>query len=229
MRHGACVMFLWYLGHMTLLLCTQCQEPVLSPRKTQRDAFNRRGRIYCSDACGKAAHAQASSERALARWESGELREIIEARMNSDRNPMRSEGCVEKMKSTRAAAGNHRPQIRGGNGAPMAEPQRRLADFLGWKTEFPVGIRDGLTPVKYSLDIAHPALKICVEVDGRSHHGGRRVQDAKRDARLASLGWHTFRFSNQEAMELTADCAREVWSTTLKLRGLTPTEWDLDL
>ena len=131
---------------------------------------------------------------------------------------------VEKMKATLKRIG-HKPRLRYGNGHGLTEPQRVLSEFLGWPTEVPITIGDGELPSAYSADIAHPTMKVCVEVDGGSHASlERRAADHQRDARLASVGWLTFRFSNRDAMELTADCAREVLSTTSRWKARTPTE-----
>jgi hypothetical protein len=138
------------------------------------------------------------------------------------RNPMRFEENREKMKATLAEIG-HRPRIRGGNGKPAPEPQRRLAEFLGWPMEVIVAPSDGEMPYHYKIDIAHPTMKVCVEVDGGSHFSlARQESDRRRDARLSALGWLTFRFSNAAAMERTAECAQTVLSTTSKWQARTP-------
>jgi hypothetical protein len=139
------------------------------------------------------------------------------------RNPMRLQENREKMKATLAEIG-HKPRSQGGNGKPMPEPQRRLAEFLGWPTEQVVVPKDGTMPWHYKLDIAHPTMKVCVEVDGGSHCSlARRESDRRRDERLSRLGWLTFRFSNRDAMERTAECARTVLSTTSRWQARTPT------
>lgn len=84
--------------------------------------------------------------------------------------------------------------------------------------------KDGEMPYHYNADIAHPSMMVCVEVDGGSHFGlDRQASDRRRDERLSRAGWLTFRFSNQEAMERTAECAATVLSTTSKWKARTPT------
>ncbi len=53
---------------------------------------------------------------------------------------------------------------------------------------------------KYRLDIAFPALKICVEFDGREWHSSpsQKARDRRRDKHLESLGWVTLRFSGSQ-------------------------------
>jgi Protein of unknown function (DUF559) len=117
----------------------------------------------------------------------------------------------------------HKPNQRGGNGSGPTEPQKRLAEYLGWPMEVALAPGDGERPYHYRADIAHPSMKVCVEVDGASHSSlVRQVSDRRKEERLSSLGWLVFRFSNQEAMERTAECARTVLSTTSKWTPRTP-------
>lgn len=142
-------------------------------------------------------------------------RQYASARM-VERNPMRKPEARAKMAATLKQI-RHAPKFRGGNGKPIPEPQRRLAELLGWPTEVTIVPRDGQMPWHYKADMAHPTMKVLVEVDGGSHFSlARRESDARRNIRLAGLGWLTLRFSNQDATERTAECAAMVWSTTLK-------------
>lgn len=135
---------------------------------------------------------------------------------------MRDPATREKMAASLRAIG-HRPPRRGGNGTPMPVAQRMLADLLDWPTEVIYRTNMGQPPWHYKLDIAHPTMKVCVEVDGGSH-AGRKDADDRRDMLLRSRGWLVFRFSNRDAMERTEDCAREVLSTTSKWKERTPIE-----
>ena len=139
-----------------------------------------------------------------------------------ERNPMHRPESRAKMAATLRAI-EHKPRLRGGNGSPMPAAQQALAEILGWPTEVIYTTRTGAPPWHYKLDIVHPTMKVCVEVDGGSHFG-RRDSDDRRDALLRSRGWLVFRFSNQDATERTEECAREVLSTTSKWRARTPTE-----
>lgn len=199
--------------------CTNCGTSV--DLKTQpyyrTAAFRKNGRAWCRDECRDAWVRRDISAR-MARTN----RAHASARMRAN-NPMAREGSREKMKATLAEIG-HRPRERGGNGKPTPEPQQRLADHLGWPVESIVAPGDGERPYHYKLDIAHPLMKVCVEVDGGSHFSlERRAADQRRDERLSRLGWLTFRFSNLEAMERTAECARTVLSTTSKWQARTLT------
>lgn len=185
--------------------------------KGKIDSFRSRGRAYCSDTCRDTWVARDRSER-MARTN----RTHASERMRRN-NPMARPESRAKMAETLHRIG-HRPRQRGGNGSGPTEPQKRLALFLGWPTEVIVAPGDGERPYHYKLDIAHPSMKVCVEVDGGSHClRERQASDRRRDARLASLGWLTYRFSNQEATERTAECARTVLSTTSKWTPRTPT------
>jgi hypothetical protein len=145
------------------------------------------------------------------------------ARMTKS-NPMHDAETRAKVSATLRAM-KHKPALRGGNGAPMPVAQQVLAEFLGWPTEVIYTTYTGEPPWHYKLDIAHPTMKVCVEVDGLSHNTrDRHRADKKRDELLISRGWLVFRFSNQAVMERTEECAREVLSTTSKWKARTPIE-----
>jgi hypothetical protein len=199
--------------------CSQCSAPVDMPNETAARfaTWRKTGRAYCSDQCRAKWLSEASSAR-LSRTN----RVHASARMTAN-NPMARASAREKMRATLAEIG-HKPRIRGGNGMSTPEPQRVLAELLGWPMESIVAPGDGERPYHYKLDIAHPAMKVCVEVDGGSHYSlARQTSDRRRDERLARLGWLTFRFSNRDAMERTAECARTVMSTTSRWQARTPT------
>ena len=199
--------------------CTQCGATVDMPNEPDHRfrTWQKAGRAFCRDAC-RASWVSLESSKRMARTN----RVHASARM-IERNPMARSEVREKMAATLKEI-NHKPRTRGGNGTEIPESQRRLAEFLGWPTETSVPPGDGERPYHYKLDIAHPTMKVCVEVDGGSHFSlKRRESDRRRDERLARLGWLTFRFSNQEAMERTAECARTVLSTTSKWQARTPT------
>jgi len=65
-----------------------------------------------------------------------------------------------------------------------------LAD-LGFIPEFSIPTFMGYGH-HYTADLAHPLLKIDVEIDGGSHKS-RREKDAERDATLRALGWEVLR------------------------------------
>jgi hypothetical protein len=195
--------------------CTECGEPVTLTDRNKIAAWRRSDRAYCSDKHRDAWVRRDSSQR-MARTN----REHASARMKA-RNPMRNPETRAKMAATLREVG-HKPRERGGNGKPLPAGQRALADLLGWPTEVVYPTRTGERPFHYKLDIAHPAMKVCVEVDGGSHWSRRKADD-RRDALLRSRGWLVFRYSNRDAMERTTDCAREVLSTTSKWKARTPT------
>lgn len=197
--------------------CTECGTPVTLTLKARKDSFRRSGRAYCSDDCRDTWVRRDSSQR-MARTN----RVHASERMRRD-NPMHSAEVRGRMSDTLKRIG-HRPPLRGGNGSGLTEPQRLLAECLGWETESVVVPRDGERPYHYRVDIAHPTMKVAVEVDGGSHFSlARQASDQRRDERLSALGWLVFRFSNRDATERTAECARTVLSTTSKWTPRTPT------
>jgi hypothetical protein len=112
---------------------------------------------------------------------------------------------VEKLKVTLKRIG-HKVKPRGGNGKPIPEPQEVLMEYLGagWKSEFAVSCGRPTPPTFpkcYKIDVAHPALKIAIEVDGGSHNSTlARYRDPKKDGKLTELGWKVLRFSNKEIL-----------------------------
>lgn len=197
--------------------CIVCGEPADMSDRHRRYKYKTTGRAYCTPEHAQAWRAQRSSETM-----SRTNRQYASQRMR-ERNPMKDPEVRVKVSRAHKDSG-WAPPVRGGNGAPVPEPQRRLAHLLGWPTETTVVLNDGQAPMSYNLDITHPYMKVCVEVDGRSHDTiQRQSEDQKRDRRLQDRGWLVFRFSNLDAMEHTADCARAVTSTTSKWTPITPT------
>lgn len=153
-------------------------------------------------------------------------RDVHSARMKA-RNPINMPGIAAKMTATRRANGTAGPRVRGGNGYGPTVPEATLAELTGLRlgVAVPTGRPRGTGyPTCYKLDLANLATKLAVEVDGASHLAKvRKVQDAKKDGLLRSLGWTVLRFSNRAVMERSAACALEVLSTISKLKARTRT------
>lgn len=116
---------------------------------------------------------------------------------------MRTPAARKKMKAAMQRIGK-RPLWRGGNGMPMAIPQRTLLAALGngWYAEHVVltkTLRQSSLPHCYKIDIAHPHLMLAIEVDGNSHLARKKL-DQKRDRALTALGWKVLRFRNKEVL-----------------------------
>lgn len=192
--------------------CKRCLGTVVLRGNTTRPP-------YCSEECRVAAVREVSS-RTMASTNG----KYASARMKAN-NPMHR-GCAEVVSATLRRMG-HKPPVRGGNGRPAPEPQRLLAEALGWPMEVvvPTRIPRGAGwPVHYKLDVASREHMVAVEVDGSSHCAlDRRAQDARKDEFLRGLGWTVLRFTNQEVMASLEACVRTVMSTTSKSRGSTTT------
>lgn len=67
----------------------------------------------------------------------------------------------------------------------------------------------------YRLDMYDPVTRTAVELDGRATHAEpiQRARDARRDARLASIGVLTLRFGYRDLVERPAWCREMVTST----------------
>jgi very-short-patch-repair endonuclease len=83
---------------------------------------------------------------------------------------------------------------------------------LGWNPEYFVQTdipRGGKAAscIWYLIDIAFPIQKIAIEIDGGSHLcTAVKERDAKKDLRLADLGWTVLRLSNKQVLEDTGTC-----------------------
>lgn len=149
-------------------------------------------------------------------------RRYASARVKAN-NPMSHPESLEKMKATLAAIGHH-PRQRGGNGASPTAPQSILASLLGWPMEVVVPTGGKYQPHHYKLDIANAAMKVAVEVDGRSHGArARQAADRRKEEWLRGAGWCVLRFTNQEVLAQADRCVQTVLSTTSKWMGRTPT------
>lgn len=128
--------------------------------------------------------------------------------LNSERNHFRDpEKRVEIQAKVHAKLrANGYAQFKGGNGRGLTVPQQMLVDALGWQPEYAVSCGKnpkarGL-PSCYKIDLAEPALMIGIEVDGHSHSAAaRKLEDAKKDAFLSSLGWRIIRFKNADILK----------------------------
>lgn len=80
----------------------------------------------------------------------------------------------------------------------------------GWVIEHTIkvnqGSKKGGLPTYYNIDIAHPQLKIAIEVDGRQHRANfQKKVDLRRDEFLTSLGWKVIRILNKDILNLKND------------------------
>lgn len=187
--------------HTVVTTCRHCPNVVVLRGSVAGKA------PYCSDEC-KRERIRAIASATLSKLN----REHASARMTA-RNPMHRGDARERMVATLRKIG-HKPPTQGGNGHPTPEPQRRLAEALGWPVE--VVVTTGLDraegfPRHYKLDIASADRRVAVEVDGGSHCStARREQDARKDAFLASRGWRVLRFTNEEVLADVERCAEIV-------------------
>jgi very-short-patch-repair endonuclease len=106
---------------------------------------------------------------------------------------------------------------RGGNGK-TTKPQEILYNLLGdgWIMEFAINTKDvrekfNKIPNSYKTDIAHPDLKISIEIDGMGHKLKKKMElDLKKTQVLNSLGWKVLRFWNKEVMTNQQMCLQKI-------------------
>lgn len=205
---------------VVVLPCTGCGKPAAMSGAAGLQ-LARRGRAYCSEGCKLEVVRRISSETA-ARTN----RKYASERMRN-RNPM-AKSEVRRTQTAAMKAIAWRPKVRGGNGR-TTEPQRMLAEALGWPTEVVVKTgaraagREDL-PNAYKIDIALEEMRIAVEVDGASHRTllGKE-QDARKTAFLEAHGWTVLRFWNSQVLKDLAGCVQTVMSTTSRSRATTTT------
>lgn len=96
------------------------------------------------------------------------------------------------------------------------------ATIEGWKANLKLSFGSST----YALDIAFPALRLAVEIDGRSYHenDGSFARDRRRDRVLAEHGWQTIRFTAAEVLGDPVEFVRSVCAVLdarARLLGLT--------
>jgi hypothetical protein len=189
--------------------------------KYQKDSIHRNGYAYCSKECGKKALAQASS-KTMANT-NRKYSAKISARMK-ERNPMKNPETREKVSKALVLMG-HKPKERLGNGKEMAIPQAVL--MVALRKLSPVAEYSVLTkakpgsgyPPNYKIDIAFPAVKMAIEVDGNSHCALiRQAQDKKKDDFLNLSGWTVLRVRNKQVMDRLSETVTFI---TSKLKEIT--------
>lgn len=99
----------------------------------------------------------------------------------------------------------HKPCVHGGNGRGPTEAQQAMASVLdsSWVVEYALslGPRQAGYPTHYKLDLANLAMRVAIEVDGRSHYSEvKKAQDEKKAEKLASLGWDVLHFWNWDIL-----------------------------
>lgn len=186
--------------------CSWCGKEMTIVDPTACSNFRMRGRAYCTPEHGRLGMGKLIGDALRGRSSPSSSR-----RMTLD-NPMSNPETREKVAETLRSIGA-RPSIRGGNGKPLPEPQRRLLEALGseWVAEHAVGTGRGSRalglPSHYKIDIANLRLMIAIEVDGSSHSAiARQEADHRKDVFLRSLGWTVVRFSNALVMSDLEAC-----------------------
>lgn len=118
---------------------------------------------------------------------------------------------------------------RGGNGKTTPE-QESLAQALDLPMEYPIPTAPAKAhfpslPHCYKVDVACPATKVAIEVDGASHKTKKwKFLDARKTGVLEHLGWCVLRFSNEEVRKNLAEVVARVRScTTLRSKISTTT------
>ncbi len=108
-----------------------------------------------------------------------------------------------------------------GSGA-RADSERRLVAALrrkgvhGWSCNLAVSDERGLIGI---VDLAFPAFRLVIELDGRAWHVDRdRFQrDRSRQNRLVAAGWTVLRFTWEDVAYRLSDVLKEINAATARL------------
>ena len=209
------------------------RRPIREKRQVQRQCVNCNKPFlasgwkitYPTPSCGPQCAKQHKSKVSSATM--GMTNRVHAAERMRTNNPMHNAAVREKVARTLKATGCQ-PKIRGGNGCGPTHCEQLLLDALSvhgyiWQFVVKTGKHPGC-PNHYKIDLAHPTMKIAVEVDGASHGSKlRQKQDAKKTAFLVGCGWKVFRFKNQHVLTELSSITSKLMACTLTLpTGLSP-------
>jgi len=89
--------------------------------------------------------------------------------------------------------------------APQSMLQRAIC--TRWPGEAVAEYKGAVPWRGFRLDVAFPAIRLCIEVDGWEHHGRYKEdfkRDRERDRMLKLCGWRVFRFYASEILQQPA-------------------------
>ena len=129
-------------------------------------------------------------------------------------NPMSNPETVQKMRKKLIG---RTFLSRGGNGK-ITPQQEHLFGLLGqgWIMELPILTKEYVGKQKslpncYKVDIGNPALKLLIEIDGKSHTTKKwKYLDKRKTEILTSLGWRILRFWNEEVTTNPTSCIQKI-------------------
>lgn len=179
-----------------MLVTIQCETCGITAEKKWRPAQEKHPR-FCSKPCAL------TYVRTTDEWKTA-----CQKYLRSEENPLHVNNprrAVSQAKAQTTLRERGYQHLTGGNGTGHTVPQKLLMARLGWPAEEVVctGLPSPY-PHYYKLDIAHPTLKIDVELDGQSHSSTkRRESDARRDSFLREQGWIVLRIPNKRVLEET--------------------------
>jgi very-short-patch-repair endonuclease len=104
--------------------------------------------------------------------------------------------------------------LQAASSGARSEAERLLVKLLreggitGWQTNYPIG--------PYKVDVAFPASKVVIEVDGWAYHSDQSVfqTDRKRQNYLTLMGWQVLRFTWLDLVEYPQRVIAEIRAAT---------------
>jgi hypothetical protein len=205
--------------------CEQCGKEFTFKSSGKRNNEKRR---FCGNSCA-AKWRMAQPERkelakeymprawaaSAATWK-GRTHPGASARMKAN-NPNQTPEWKEKM--SRIMSGRTF-LARGGNGK-LTPQQEAVANALGLPMEYSIPTRPvkhlfKSLPTCYKVDVADPARKLAIEIDGQTHNTKKwKFLDKRKTGVLNALGWSVLRFSNQRVDSDLETVLREIREFTV--------------
>ncbi len=196
--------------------CANCGKTVIVKTKARGavayksyEQYKATGRVYCCKRCCELYKRMLISKKMSTK--SIKRKKQLSEWMKKN-NPMKNKSSRDKLSRTLKRIGHKPTPI----GAEISKPQQKLFDALGrgWVLEHVVTTnmpRGSGYPTNYKIDIAHPVLKIAIEVDGATHFGeAARKRDRRKEAFLQSRKWKVIRFTNAEILDNVNNCVNKI-------------------
>lgn len=199
-------------GSTAWLICPICREEFQRQYGKAADQLRNQRIQYCTRSCRtKGTFAERPSLRQQAANTMRKLRREDGASWNKGL-PWSDERRAAM--SAQARGQGRKIKKQGGNGRGMSPTEALIAPLLppgfSWNWIVPLGPAEQGYPSHYKLDFGNPTTKVCLEVDGNSHRTALgKTRDAKKTAKLQSLGWTVYRVKNTDAWS---------WFTTSELK-----------
>lgn len=202
-------------GCWTTLKCPICSQTFRKDTSQMRYALRNATRTgtFCGKSCARKYHHMDDPEYTAKAAAAMHAKQWTMPRGVYTKTPEQNEANRQ-----RALAAGYAPKVRGGNGRTAPCEALVAAAMPEWTPQYavPLGSRQPGYPTNYKLDFALLDRKIGVELDGGSHQRPKgRERDAKKDAKLAELGWSVCRVLNVDVLSKSSTSQLREYLTSL--------------